>query len=556
MGNSKFKYMQVAPEPGSNQIHTPFFQKEHVQYSAVFLLLLLAFGIRLFHITGPPLDFSPIRQYQSIHIARGIYFENNASIDEQERRIAELNMQRMGLLLEPRVLENAAVLGYRAAGEELLWIPRTLSVVFWTAGGLFLFLIARRISSIGESLFTLSFYLFLPYSILASRCFQPDPLMLMMLLASIYTVLAYHDRPSILLFLVSAATTSLAIYIKPYSLFMIWIVFISVSIHKKGFRKTILSPHAFLFIFLSFIPAFFQYVYGMFTNVGFLQQHARGSFLPYLMLEPSFWKGWLNMLGKVTGYIAFILAAAGLVTARKGMPKTLLTGLWAGYFLFGLSATYQTHTHSYYHIPFIPIAALSLGPMGAGAVKLLIKKWHLPLVFIVILAVSGAVTSKERLKSFIEEHKNELRAGASVIGVNPRFKDFLAGRYEDEIRIAEEIGAHVEHSTNTIFLTPAFGRIIAYHGKFAGLPWPNSESLYARKVRGAQMPDIEKDFAPDHIIIGFQGKLIEYTPDFFIVTDFQEFETQSDLRKYLTENFPLLVKNEDYMIFDMRKMSK
>jgi hypothetical protein len=31
--------------------------------------------------------------------------------------------------------------------------------------------------------------------------------------------------------------------------------------------------------------------------------------------------------------------------------------------LFGLSATFQIHTHSYYTLPFIPIAALSLGPV-------------------------------------------------------------------------------------------------------------------------------------------------------------------------------------------------
>lgn len=522
----------------------------------VFLLLLLAFGIRIFHITRPPLDFSSIRQFQSIHIARGIYYETNASVSESDKNIAKINMQRMGLLLEPRILENAAVLGYRITGGEHLWIPRTLSVVFWIAGGLFLYLIARKISSTGESLFSLSFYLFLPYSILASRCFQPDPLMLMLLLASIYTVLVYYDKPSILRFLVSAATASFAIYIKPYSLFPIWTVFILVSIHKKGLRKTIFGVPAAAFIFLSFIPAFYQYVYGLFTNVGFLQEHARGSFLPHLMLNLSFWKGWLAMLGDVTGYTALVLAAAGSVYARKGIPKTVLAGLWAGYFLFGLSATYQIHTHSYYHIPFIPIAALALGPMGAGAIKCLIKRWQIPVVLIVILAVSGAVTGRERLKNILGNHKNELKTGAAVIGVTPNFKDFLTGSYEKEILVAEEIGDYVRHSTKNVFLTPDFGRILAYYGKFAGLPWPTSQSFYARKVRGERGSDIEKDFASDHMIIGYQGKFIEYTPDYFIITDFLEFEIQSDLREHLTENFPILVKNKDYIIFDMRKMSK
>ncbi len=548
--------MQIASEPGSNQIQTAFFQKKYVQHSLVFLLLLLAFGIRLFNITNPPLNFSSIRQYQSMHITRGIYYETNPSVSEAEKEIAKLNMQRMGFLLEPRILENAAVLGYRLAGKELPWLPRTLSVIFWITGGLFLYLIARKISSLNESLFSLSFYLFLPYSILVSRCFQPDPFMLMMILASVYTILFYFEKQSFLILLVSAAVASLAIYIKPYSLFPIWIVFLAVSIHKKGLQKTIFSTQAAAFVFLSFVPAFFQYVYPMFANVGFLQRHARGSFLPYLMLKLSFWKGWLAMLGNVTGYIAFILAVVGSVCARKGLPKTLLAGLWVGYFLFGISATFQIHTHDYYHILFIPIAALSLGPMGAKAINGLIKKWQFPAVLIIILALSAAVTGTGRLKSFIGDHKDELRFGASVSGINPRFKDFLTGSYDEKVRIAEEIGDHIEHSTKTIFLTPAFGRILAYHGKFAGLPWPTSQSMYARKVRGARVPNVKEDFGTSHVIIGFQHEFIEYTPDYFIITNFSEFKKQSDLREHLTSNFPVLVKTDDYLIFDLRKMSE
>ncbi len=76
----------------------------------------------------------------------------------------------------------------------------------------------------------------------------------------------------------------------------------------------------------------------------------------------------------------------------------------------------------------------------------------------------------------------------------------------------------LEMST-ALFLTPSFGRILAYHGKFAGLPWPTSLSMYTRKATGTQVPDIEKDFTPEHIIIYFHGKFIKYTPDYFIVTD-------------------------------------
>ena len=210
------------------------FKKPVVQYIVIFILLISAFSVRLYHINRPPLDFTPTRQFQSAHIARGIYFNSNEMISESRRQIANLNMERIGLLLEPRIIENLAVLGYRIAGSEILWLPRVLSSIFWTIGGFFLFLIARRISSVGSAFFAVMFYLFLPYSISASRSFQPDSMMVMMMLASIYTVLWYFEKPSILRILISAVVSSVAILIKPYCLFPIWTVFVFMSIHHKG----------------------------------------------------------------------------------------------------------------------------------------------------------------------------------------------------------------------------------------------------------------------------------------------------------------------------------
>jgi hypothetical protein len=37
------------------------------------------------------------------------------------------------------------------------------------------------------------------------------------------------------------------------------------------------------------------------------------------------------------------------------------------------------------------------------------------------------------------------------------------------------------------------------------------------------------------------------------VTDLREFEEQGDLRNFLTENFSIVVQNDDYLIFDLRR---
>ena len=542
----------------NNNPSTPS-QKTASHWFVLSLIFIIAFGIRLHNITEIPLDFSPIRQYQNAHIAKGLYFENIGSIPESRKEIARLNMERMGFVLEPRIIENAAVISYRIAGKEILWAPRVLSAMFWIAGGLFLYLIARNFSSFGPALFSTVFYLFLPYSISSSRSFQPDPLMVMMLLASIYSVIVYFENPSIFRILAAAAISSIAIFIKPYCLFPIWTVFILLSIQKRGMRKTLFSMHVPGFVFLSFIPAFFQYVYGIFTDVGFLQEHARGSFLPHLILSFSFWKGWLMMIGSVTGYLPFFLAIYGLISTPRGSLRTLLAGLWGGYLLFGLSATYQMHTHSYYHMPLIPIVALSIGTIGARVSNYMGKflcTQRITATLIIIIVITGVVGGREQLNNTFSENKEGFAFAATVIGINPEFRGFLSGTYEKEVAIAKEIGELVGHSTNTVFLTPNFGRVIAYHGEFTGLPWPTSRSLHGRKTRGTRLPDIKNDFKPDHIIIGYQGEFIKYTPDYFIITDLSEFDMQPDLKDHLNSNYPVLVKNENYLIYDLRKMSE
>jgi hypothetical protein len=527
------------------------------------LLCATALGVRFYHINRPPLDFAAIRQYQNANIIRGLYYETNDSNTEQEKKVAKLNMERMGFVLEPRIIENLAVLGYRIMGAEHLWIPRALSSVFWVVGGFVLYLTAISFFSYGTSLFSTIFYLFLPCGILASRSIQPDPLMVMMMLFSIYRVLKYDENPSRINLVTAATVTAIAVLIKPYCIFMIFGAFLSLIVYRNGFRKALFHLTTLTFAFLIILPAAVYYGYNLLFNVGFIGEHVQGSFLPHLLIFPPFWSGWLSMIGQVVGYIAFILAFLGLFIIQHGRLKALLVGLWIGYFLFGISATFQIHTHSYYSLPFIPIVALSLGPIAAmilsknvSTLSKSLKIFVAILVVLVIIAGVGVIKAKESLKYVLSDYKSILQTTANFIGVNPKFHKFLKEDFQKEVRIAKEIGDHVKHSTNTIFLDMDFGRVIAYHGEFAGLPWPTSASLYERRLRGVHVPNIKDDFTSKYILILYQGNFIKYTPDFFIITSFDEFEKQRDLQEFLNSNYPILVRNDDYLIYDLRKMSE
>src|SRR5574342_362426 len=110
----------------------------------IFGIFVLAFAIRIYHIGSPPLDFEPERQYHSFILARNYFLQNSDSAPEWRK--------------------------------EQFWISRSLSAIFWLAGGWILFRLLKNLVGAEGSVFGLVFYLFNPFGIVASRAFMPDPL--------------------------------------------------------------------------------------------------------------------------------------------------------------------------------------------------------------------------------------------------------------------------------------------------------------------------------------------------------------------------------------------
>src|ERR687889_2336178 len=144
------------------------------------VLFVAAFGLRLYGISQLPVEFNSIRQYHGALLARGFY---------EWLLSGDLKTVPPDGIIEPPILELVASFAYLISGGEHLWIPRLLSVLFWMVGGVFLYLIAKRIVSPNAAVFPVFFYLFVPYSVFASRAIMPDPLMIMGLVISIFTIL-------------------------------------------------------------------------------------------------------------------------------------------------------------------------------------------------------------------------------------------------------------------------------------------------------------------------------------------------------------------------------
>jgi hypothetical protein len=491
----------------------------HSRLLVMALLFVAALSIRLYHVNDPPLNFHAVRQYHSLLIARGYYLETLTRIPEWKKQVARISRERRGMW-EPHLMEFVVGAAYRVVGGEHFWIPRLLSSLAWLTGGGFLYLIAKRIANADAALFSTAFYLFLPFAIVASRSFQPDPLMVAALIVSIFAILRYFDKPSVRRLVVAASLGALAILVKFVALFAIVGAFAFAGIHTQGFRKVATSRRSLLFAVICLLPPFVFYSYQIFVS-GSLLGVVRNDLLPQLVVEPSFWKGWLGQIDAVVGYPAWIGALLGTLVFRERLARGLMVGMWTGYLVFGLVFTYTVHTHDYWNLQIIPIVALSLGP-------------------VVALVIHNLVAAGEGWPRRVAIGAIASLALALSIGIAQT--RLPAWGFERKVRIAQEIGEWVGHSTDVIYLSGDYGLPLEYHGLLSGFAWPLTSDLEWEQLAGVPARSPAERF---------QTWFGTHVPRYFIVEDLREFAQQPDLGRFLSR-FPVVAQNDDYVIFALR----
>jgi len=477
--------------------------------------------VRADRINALPLNFRPTREYRSALIARGYYYRSLDSIPEWERRVAAENLAQ-----EPRlefaVLEYIATLAYHVAGGEHVWIPRLLSALFWVTGGLFLYATATRIASRDAALIATAFYLFVPFGVTASRAFQRDPMMIMLVLASLFAVARYADRPTLRALIVAGVTAGAAIFVKPIAFFPIFGAYVALVVRKGRLIRAIANPHNVLFAALALLPAIAYTVYGMFI-AGFLGEQAERSFLPHVMRYPYFWHGWLEMIGRSTGRVAFAAGLLGAVAFRDSFSRTLAIGLWAGYFLFGLVFNYGIYTHDYYHLMLIPIVALSLSALAEMVLSWLRQPSRPRFLRTAVWAALVALI---------------------LLAVEPLVWDRADPRFARDVALREEIGDAVNHTTKALILDTAYGKELKYHGSIAGTSWPSRTEIGFQELLGR--PTLTAEARLDE-------KVEQDQCEVFIVVDMAEYRAQGDLRELLNRKYRTLVETEQYTVFDLKE---
>ena len=459
-------------------------------------MLAVAFAVRLHDITQPIVRFHPTRHYRSAVLARACYYDLAAGIPDWAKRVADANrgMQQAG---EPPLMEWAACGAYLAMGHENIMIPRLLAVLIWVSGAIPLWLLASRLASPAAALLAAALHLFLPYGIVASQNFQPDPLMTVATLWALVALVRHYDEPTRARFLLAGLAVGAAAFIKPMSVFLTLPVLGALALlHREPLRQRLIAAVE-LTIVGMLAPLIF---YGNSALRGSLvQDQMRMRFEPQLIGSMFFWGGLSRMISRVETWPLFILAMIGAVMARDRVARAVLASLFAGYFAFAVGFTYHMPTHDYYHLPYLPVIALGVAVLYARLDALLAERARLLAAgaLCVITMAAGSVTAWPRLQ----------------------FGDAAA-----YAQMYQEVGELTEHGTHVLFLDPEYGFSMMYHAEVSGDSWPNVDDLAAEAIDGRPPIDADARFDRDYAWA---------EPTYFVVTDLASLAAEKDLQVML-----------------------
>ncbi len=490
----------------------------------VTLIILLALGglLRLLDITDPPLDFHPSRQLRNSLVARDIYYSILPSATAEQRDLAASFARSVGKY-EPPVIESIVAYTYLITGENIA-VARVWGTLFWLAAGVALFDLMRRATSPWAALIALAYYLVLPFSVQASRSFQPDPLMTSAFVIGIYFLYRWSESHSPLLkgerggvrlswkwAILTGVFLSLATFVKIVIAFFAGSAAIALVLFTlgKNFWK---SKQVWTMAAIMVVPALFYYVLlnqGRSTEYFFAWTVA----LIKLVTSTDFYTKWLAFLGTLFGLTIIFLSIAGAWIAKPRM-RWLLVSLWIGYLLYGLMLPFQMYTHSYYHIQLIPILALGL----AVALNPLVES----------VAANGGVGRAGFIALVVAVIGYQAYVARSVL---------VAEDFHHEPAFWSSVAEAIPADGDVIGLTQDYGfRLMLYGWRRVKL-WPLTTGLSETRNPGENNADGFADLTDGM--------------DYFLVTAFGQLDKQPDLKKIL-DTYPIAAEGDGYVLYDLR----
>jgi 4-amino-4-deoxy-L-arabinose transferase-like glycosyltransferase len=490
------------------------------------LLALVLLGVlaRLYRIDAPLLEYRMFRQQDTAAIARNFY-ENGMNILYPQ---VDWRGDSPGYVeVEFPIYNFVVALLYHVFGAQE-WVGRAVNIVVYALSALLFFRFMRRLTDERTSLFAVFFYSFAPLSVYFTRAFQPDALLALASLVAIYYFWVWTEEQRLWTLVLSAVGFSLAVLIKPPSLY------VGLPLLYLAYRRfggwLLYKPALWLFAAGVLLPPLLWYSHALHlwntygNTFGILGVHTVMGIWP---VTDWHWLalGWhliMRLLFEIATPPGVIILLIGFFA--KAPARINLLGWWlAGFAVYVLLVPRGHYGHDYYQLPIVFVAAAYM----AFGMSFLLDKKVLPRVVmaVVLLAVVGC--SAWQLHSMLH------------------IKEF----HWDWLAFGKRVNQLTEQTAGIIFVSPR--------------PFdpPIPEIYRHRTTQGERLYSLPTDFYLSHRK-GWSVDEVQATPDFveilrqrgakYFVTFFPEiFKRHPNLKATLDASYLPVEVNSRWAIYKL-----
>jgi 4-amino-4-deoxy-L-arabinose transferase-like glycosyltransferase len=377
--------------------------------------------------------------------------------------------------------------------------------------------LAKEMSSADGAIFATAFYLFIPYGILASRSFQPDPLMVSVMLWAVRSIYLWSSRPSLGNALLTGVLCGFAILVKPIAILPLIGVGLCVALISFQIRDIVGNKQIWLICLASVLPAGIYYLVLSKNEASNLIGSFVFSFRE-LLIQPSFYIRWAEKLNSMIGIGTFVACLLGAILFERRKDKALAFGLLIGYLSCGIVFPYHFQTHDYYHLMIIPIVAICISSFVSIILQEIAKQpsfWRF-MALMVLLFVAGFQLWNARVELARKDFRAEIDGWKRLVRELPTDGEILA-------------------------ITQSYGFRLQYFGWQSVHMWPSLADISRMELEADYSFDYQKEFSE-------RSKDMDY----FLITNFSELENQPELKSILYENYPDPVRGYAHLIFNLR----
>ena len=483
------------------------FKKFSSTYLLLFLVIVLAFGLRLYKINIPLADHHSWRESDTAAVARNFIREGFDFFHPKIDNMAPLakpdlpNSQRL-FMVEPPIYQTLVAGFYKILGVREKW-ARLVSIVFYLGGIIFLYLLVKKLINKWVGLLAAFFMAVLPYGIYYGRVIMPEPEMLFTSLGMLWFFWLWLERQKNGLFFWAVFFSAWALLMKTFPVFLVLPMFFLVwqKYHWSFFKQyklwllVILAvlPLILWRLWISRFPAGIPPYDWLFNQGG-------------IRFRPAFFR-WIfaERMGKlILGYWGLPLLVLGLIF-KPGKKESWFFHWWMIAVLAYLTTFAAGNvTHDYYQVPLIPIFSVFLAKGGwflLTAPKQFFNKFLCSMLFVLCFIFMIGFSWFEVKGYYLIQGGVDL-AGKAVDEMTPKNALVLTGDSND---------ATLLYNTNR-------------HG------WTGGYASY---------------FPNDQTTI---EKIIKMGGSVYVTTKFEE---GSSFGQYMLKNYPVLKKTDQYIIFSL-----